>query len=270
MNDTELDELLDTWSAPPPPASLRENVRAGFAASLEGKTSPSVMHWIAAFVPSARRRLLAAAILGAGAFLLIVNQAFPQMFGLGAPPVKIPYTVESEYLRYGDGVSSSTQVYRKQMYSTSYSLNGREIILSRSLPGNPFATALRRALDPIHDFLGKLTLPFVVKTELLEKVRTSPRVITGCADDGCMLLGAEIFPRPAAGCVDGPVVGHETILNYATTAVQLRWDDHRRIMLWMAPDLGCFALRITIEEKRPDGTFRLVSRKQALRVTLNP
>jgi hypothetical protein len=270
MNDTELDEILNTWSTPPPPASLRENVRAGFAARLEGKTSPSVMHWIAAFVPSARKRLLAAAILGVGAFLLIVTQAFPQMFKLGSPPVKIPYTVDSEFVRYGDGGSSSIQLHRIQMYSTSYNLNGREIILSRSLPGNPFATALRRALDPIHDFLGKLTLPFVVKAELLEKVRTSPRVITGCADDGCMLLGAEIFPRPAAGCVDGPVVGHETILNYATTAVQLRWDDHRRITLWTAPDLGCFALRITIEEKRPDGTFRLVSRKQALRVTLNP
>jgi hypothetical protein len=40
--------------------------------------------------------------------------------------------------------------------------------------------------------------------------------------------------------------------------------------LWTAPDLGCFALRITIEERRPDGTFRLVSAKQALKVTLNP
>ncbi len=32
MNDTELDDLLDTWTAPPPPASLRERVQAGFAA----------------------------------------------------------------------------------------------------------------------------------------------------------------------------------------------------------------------------------------------
>ena len=38
----------------------------------------------------------------------------------------------------------------------------------------------------------------------------------------------------------------------------------------MVPDLGCFALRITIEEQRLDGTFRPVSDKQALRVTLNP
>ena len=134
MNDTELDELLNQWSAPAAPASLRENVRSGFAAGLQRKTSPGVRRWIAAFVPSGRKRLLAA-ILGVGAFLLIVTQAFPQMFGLGAPPIKTPYTVDSEYLRYGDGGSSSAQLHRIQMYSTSYNLHGREIILSRSLPG---------------------------------------------------------------------------------------------------------------------------------------
>jgi hypothetical protein len=47
-------------------------------------------------------------------------------------------------------------------------------------------------------------------------------------------------------------------------------DDWRRMTLWMAPDLGCFALRITIEERGADGTFRLVLRKQAQKVTLNP
>ena len=160
------------------------------------------------------------------------------------------------------------------MYSTSYNLNGREIILSRSLPGNPFGTALRRALDPIHSLLNNLTLPFVVNADLLERVRTSARVITGCENESCMLLAAEIFPRPtagsAAGCLDGAVVGRETILGYPTTAVQLPLGDQRRMTLWTAPDLGCFALRISIEEQRPDGGFRLVSKKQALKVTLNP
>jgi hypothetical protein len=40
--------------------------------------------------------------------------------------------------------------------------------------------------------------------------------------------------------------------------------------MWMAPDLGCFALRLSIEEQRPDGTFRPVSEKQALRVKAKP
>lgn len=271
MNDTELDELLDQWSAPPAPASLRESVRAGYAAGLENKTSPDVRHGIAAFVPGARKRLLAAAVLGVGVFLVIVTQAFPQMLGLGSPSVKPPYTVDSEFLRYGDGGSSSAQLHRIQMLSTSYNLNGREIILSRSLPGNPFGTAFRRALDPIHSFLSQLALPFVATAAQAERARTAPQVITGCGDD-CMMLEQYRFASAgtAAGCVDGPVVGRETILNYATTAVQLPLGHQWRITLWTAPDLGCFALRITIEEKRPDGTFRLVSRKQALKVTLNP
>jgi hypothetical protein len=39
-----------------------------------------------------------------------------------------------------------------------------------------------------------------------------------------------------------------------------------RMTWWMAPELGCFALRITTEEKQPDGTWRLVREKRALRI----
>ena len=88
------------------------------------------------------------------------------------------------------------------------------------------------------------------------------------------MLAHYFFLRAAAdtdtGCVAGTVVGRETLLNYTTAAVQLFLNDQRRMIWWMAPDLGCFALRITIEEQRLDGTFRPVSKKQALRVTLNP
>jgi hypothetical protein len=272
MNDTELDELLNTWSAPPAPASLRENVQSGFAAGLERKTSPSVLHWIAAFVPSARKRLVAGAILGVGAFLLIVTQAFPQMFGLGAPPVKIPYTVDSEFVRYGDDGSSVVD-----MYSTSYSLNGHEILLSRSFPGNPFGTAIGRTADATLPLLYRLMSRLTVDTELLEKVRRAAgqavTVTTGCGGM-CLLLEHYGFSRAAGGtgCLAGAIVGRETILSYPTVAVRPSWGwgNHQRMTLWTAPDLDCFALRITIEEQRSDGTFRLLTRKQALRVTLNP
>lgn len=273
MNDTELDELLDTWSAPPPPASLRENVRAGFALGVERKTPPSMRHWIAAFLPSARKRLVAAAILGVGAFLLVVTQAFPQMFRLGSPPVKPPYTVDSEFVRYADDGS-----YVVDMYSTSYSLNGREILLSRSFPGNPFGTAIGRTADATLPLLSQLISRFTIPAEELERVRRhAPHTIgavTGCDDKTCLLLEHYFFQRAAAGlgtgCLDGAVVDRETILNYPTAAVQLPLGDQRRMMWWTAPDLGCFALRITTEERRPDGTFHLVSRKQAIKVTLNP
>jgi hypothetical protein len=34
--------------------------------------------------------------------------------------------------------------------------------------------------------------------------------------------------------------------------------------LWMAPDLSCFALGVTIHAKQPDGTWKLMIEKQAV------
>ena len=86
---------------------------------------------------------------------------------------------------------------------------------------------------------------------------------------------------PAKGFPSGPdslhrgfgfpqLVGQQTILNYPTTAIQPRIGGSVRMTRWPAPDLGCFALRITTEEKRTDGSFRLVQEKRALSVNLNP
>jgi hypothetical protein len=269
MNDTELDEMLDRWSAPPAPATLRESVRAGFAAELEQRTKPGVLpQWIGAF---ARRSLLAAAILGTGAFvLLVVTQAFSQ-----TPPGRIPYTVDSELVRYAEDGPSAVE-----MYITSYANDGEnEVLLSRSLPGNLFATALARTLDAALPAWQRLTRPFTISDKEWERIQAiraaHPGVgfISGCGA-GCLVLDHWSFAKPAAGvnagCLAGPIVGSEAILNYPTTAVSLHLGDNRRMTLWTAPDLACFALRITTEEKRPDGTFRLVTRKQALRVTVNP
>jgi hypothetical protein len=269
MNDTELDELLNTWSAPPPPASLRERVRAGFAAGLEREASLRVpSRWIWAF---ARKSLLAGAILGTGAlFLLAVTQAFPQ-----TPPGRIPYIVHSEYVRYAEDGSSAVE-----MYLTSYNNDQEnEILLSRSLPGNPLGTALARTLDAALPAWQRLTRLLTVSDKELETIRAiraaRPGVgfISGCAG-GCSVLHRWGFARAAAGanagCLAGPIVGSETILNYPTTAVELHLDDSRRMTVWTAPDLECFALRITTERQKPDGTYSLVTRKQALRVTVNP
>jgi hypothetical protein len=107
-------------------------------------------------------------------------------------------------------------------------------------------------------------------------------VISGCADGTCLTPARWFWWKAAAGaaapCVDGSVVGRETILGYPTTAVERSVSNPRatqerpaaRMTLWMAPDLGCFALRIRTEEQGPDGTFHLVSGKQALKVTLHP
>jgi hypothetical protein len=248
MNDTELDQLLDTWSVPPTPASLRGSVRAGFAARPERKRflgSPA--RWISLF---------AAAILAMGAFLLVVALALPQTLGLDSPPARIPYTVDSEIVRYANDGSSSVEANL-----TSYNNNGSEIVLFGVY--SSFSTAIRAAAARV----GELTLPFVLSKEQWDLVRSQSRVRFGPVGGRFVGNAAALLQ---AGCVSGPVVGRETILNHPTVAVRRSMNDRERMTLWMAPDLGCFALRITIEHQQPDGTFRLGIKKQAVKVTVNP
>jgi hypothetical protein len=271
VNDTELDEMLDKWQAPPVPASLRENVRAGFSATLQQKPlRDRRTRWITKWLLGARKGMFVGAALSAGLLLLIVTQALPQT----PPPVNIPYTVDSEFVRYADDGSPSVE-----MYLTSYTnQNGAEALVSRSLPNHPFGTALGRTLDATLPAWQRLILPLTITSAELEKIKKSrpPSIgfITGCADWTCLLLNRYFFRKAATGggneCVEGNMVGSERILNYPTTAVELREWDRSKTTLWMAPDLGCFALRITSEAQRPDGSFQLVKAKQALKVTLNP
>jgi hypothetical protein len=251
MTDTELDEILDQWSAQPVPPSLRDRVRAGFP-----KPPRPAFGW--------RRGFTAAAIVAAAAILLIATQASPQ------PVVPIPWTVDSEFIRYADDASSSIE-----MNSTSYESNADEIVLSRSIPGNPLKTALAWTADvliPIHNrVIGRL----VVGQERLKQIqRANARnvgFISGCGlHPGCLMPEHYGYAKGASGCIEGEIVDRATILNYPTEAVRERWTEHGRMTIWMAPALGCFALKVTQEEERLDGSFRLVAAKQALKVTVHP
>ncbi len=180
--------------------------------------------------------------------------------------------MDSEFVRYAVDGSSSID-----MYATSYELDGAEILTSRSIPNRPFGTALGRTLDAALPIWSRLMARLTIDPETLRRVRQAAHrsvgVVAGC-NASCLTLEHYGFARAAAGpntgCIDGTIVGHETILNYPTTAVQPRMGGNVRMTWWMAPDLGCFALRIATEKKRPDGTWRLVSEKRALRVRLNP
>ena len=141
MNDKELDELLDTWSAPPPPASLRQAVRSDFAMA-----TPRVRR--------TRRRLFAVAALAATAFLLVVASALPQTVKVVAPFSGIPYTVDSEFVSYAPDGSPAQHIF-----TTSYSRNGNEVILSRSEAGNPLHTALWQVVVTVHLFLSGIMQP---------------------------------------------------------------------------------------------------------------
>jgi hypothetical protein len=186
--------------------------------------------------------LIVGTVLGVGAFVWI-SQAFPQTVRLASPLVRIPYTVDSVFIRHASDGSSTVDIY-----STSYNHNRTEIQLSSSVPGHPFATAIRRTLDATGFVLFHLRAFFHPEAEQAESVANAIRV--------------------SNGCVDGPVVGRETILNYPAVAIQYAGAADRRT-LWMSPDLGCFPLKMTYEERRPDTTFRQVIERRALKVTSN-
>jgi len=185
------------------------------------------------------KSLIVGAMLGVGVFVW-ASQAFPQTLRLASPLVRIPYTVDSVFVRHASDGSSSVDIY-----STSYNHNGTEIQLSSSVPGHPFATAIRRTLDATGFVLFHLRALFHPEAEQAESAANAVRV--------------------SNGCVDGSVVGRETILNYRTVAIQYV-SAAESITLWMSPDLGCFPLRMT-DEQRHGNTFRQAIERRALKVT---
>lgn len=188
------------------------------------------------------KSLVVGTVLGVGACVW-ASQAFPQTVRLASTLVRIPYTVDSVFIRHADDGSPAID-----MYSTSYIHNGREIQLSSFLPSRPFATAIRRMLNATEFVLFQLTAVFHPNSEQAESAAYAARVKNGCAN--------------------GPIVGRETILNYPTVAIEYV-DAADKTSVWMSPDLGCFPLRMTFDERRPDGTFRQVMERRALKVTSN-
>ena len=171
------------------------------------------------------------------AFILI-SQMFPYMLKPISIIAGIPYTVESVSVEYTD---TGATMFRA--YTTSYQRNGGEIVLSHSFPGHPLETAFRRLLDTTGLVLGAIVRTFSVNA------------------------GGSSFVT--SGCVGGQdeIVGRETILEYPTVVRQIDFPQ-QRVKLWVAPDLGCFALKMTIEERRPDGSFSLRGERKALKVNV--
>jgi hypothetical protein len=266
MNDTELDEMLDKWNAPAPSESLRDRVRAGFHSGTERRT----IRWIS------WRSLTAGAVLAMGTLLILASKAVPQTM-----PAEIrPYTVLSEFVQYARDGSPTVA-----MYSTSYNDQyGREILLSRYIPDNSVHDTIARMFDSASKGTGSVRLILALllspaNREIMAKraaVGPGPLVNTQCADEKCISgVGHFSLPKAAAnpgiGCMDGPPVDRETILGYPTVAFQLPLDGNRvRRTFWMAPALGCFALKVSTEAQQPDGRFRLLNGKQAVKVRLNP
>jgi DNA-directed RNA polymerase specialized sigma24 family protein len=89
--------------------------------------------------------------------------------------------------------------------------------------------------------------------------------LTGSVSDAEDVVQECFLELLRPGCSYNP---RRTPISYQTAAIE-RQSGNRRRTLWMAPDLGCFALRVTTEVRRSDGSFHLVNEKEALKVTLN-
>jgi hypothetical protein len=253
MNDTELDELLDAWKAPAPPASWQDGVRALLAKKRKLTLRERLPSW---------RLLVAGAAVAAVAFVLADNSAFPQKVQPS------PYIVESEITLY-PGTPGCRECFPdgpKNARMRSYSLAGSELVLSWSATGNlwdelfwtvRFAhdNTIRKihrlfgAPDPEADEYG-VVYTDVAHSSVVGRRRT-------LLDTGC---------RTTSG--PGEVLGQDVVLNYPTVVTQVGfWK--RKVTLWMAPELSCFALRATVEAQQTDGSWTLMSEKRALNVTLN-
>jgi hypothetical protein len=264
MNDTELDDILNAWRTPPVPPSLAEHVRAGYTQKQgHGSLVTAFWRWITVHP----RTLAACAVVSILTLLIAVPGAHPQ------PAPAVPWTVESEFLHYAEDGSSSVE-----MLMTSYVLNGNETVLSRWAPSNPMTTALwstADAIGPVHDRIISRLMFGSAKMEEIHKSREARAARTVGAVTGCgpMCLSVShsfwerAMPGPATGCVAREIAGRDTILGHATTAFQDRWTEHGRMTVWMAADLGCFALRSTYETQQPDGSFRMVGEKRAVKIT---
>ena len=110
MNDNDLDELLDGWMAPAPPPLIRNRLRAEFRARNS---------W------PRRLRGLGITLLAAAALFALIGNAISQT----PSPIPTQWTAESEFIRYAPNGASVFE-----MTAISYSLNGNEIVWSRSAP----------------------------------------------------------------------------------------------------------------------------------------
>ena len=267
MNDTELDELLDTWKTPPPPAGLRTRLQDAVARESEVPRLPKRKFF-------GGWKMLLASAAGAILVFLLVNPAISQKV---SPP---PYTVDSEVIVHpGDATGCidfgkmglekifGCWPYARPMHMlmSSYNAAGSEVVLSWSDPGEPLEAwlwsaklAMFSALDKIHGVLspsnGEEDEHAVFHSSSDEKWTIGEK--DALLNSGC---------RPASR--SGAVIGDESVLGYPTIIGRI--DYHKtRLTLWMAPQLSCFALRATIQRQQPDGSWALVSEKKALKITV--
>jgi len=198
MNDNELEELLDQWKVPPMRDSLRENLRAGFAAIPVRANRAGLLCRLADAAPKIRINRLAVATIAAVALLFAIIQRSPQTVRMASPVFRIPFYVEFEFARYADDGSLP-----HQSRVTSFPYGGHEIVMSVRESGDSLLNAVRGIAGSIRTQLI-LAMPSIVLPK--EPPMTEPDWFAGFV---------------SSGCSNGQtMVGRETIAGHETTVVQ--------------------------------------------------
>jgi hypothetical protein len=196
------------------------------------------------------------------------------------------YTVDSQMIHYGDSNLGSGPPWAfaaepESPLVTSYNDEGSEVILSWTSPDHPLEATLWKArlvLSGLHDHIGRRILSFVERLNVRNVAPPAENedvfaVVypTRIDTDNKVVLGRRA-PLLISGCRPSfrgwEVIGQDRILDYPTTVVREEFRGGRTT-LWMAPELSCFALRATTEHQQPDGTWMLMTEKNALKVTIN-
>ncbi|HEY1337092.1 MAG TPA: hypothetical protein VGF59_06250 [Bryobacteraceae bacterium] len=247
INDHELDQMLDQWESPPMRESLRDDLRSGFAASLRRARRVSLLRRTIAAMPKIRPGRVAVATMAAAALVFGVIQVAPQTVRMASSGFRIPYYVEFEIERFADDGSAPHQIR-----ITSFPYGGHEIVMSVTESSGTLLNAFQGIANTIRtQFI--LAMPSLVLPN--EPPMTEPAWFAGFV---------------SSGCSDGKiVVGHEVLAGHDTTVIQSGPAGYRT-RIWLAPDLKCFALKLTDEIQAPDGRYRLRLRKEAVKVTMNP
>ena len=165
--------------------------------------------------------LLAMASFLALAAFSVTAQNLPRATTWAEPLSKMPRYV-NQFSEYSEG-----QI-RDQYSVTTLQTERGELVIAENWPKHPVRGAIRQALDAV------AVLFYLIRPHEVLAAR----------------MGGECRPGGHA------VTGNQTILGFQTTGYQENSPD-RRITTWLAPELNCFPLAVTMEERRPDGSFIL-------------
>jgi hypothetical protein len=174
-----------------------------------------------------------------------IVQVYPRIAVMASPGFRIPYYVESTFELFGPNGS----IQRRHLV-TSFPYGGNDINMAViQLHNSP--------LDHLREIVASLRTRLILAMPSTILPKHPP-----------MTEPAWHVEYVRSGCSSRPtVIGHEAIAGYDTTVVQNAFPAHR-FTFWFAPELGCAALKQTYEVRQPDGAFRMLTRKEAVRVTI--